>query len=85
MVNVFYGYINYDFLLVVFLRLKIWLLNNISVYIFVLYVILGYNVMVFCLKIYIIKFYYFIDSRLNIFFMYNNMKIKLYNIIRVCE
>lgn len=63
MVNVFYGYINYDFLLVVFLRLKIWLINNVSVYIFVLYVIIGYN----------------------IFFMYNNMKIKLYNIFRVLE
>lgn len=85
MVNVFYGYINYDFLLVVFLRLKIWLINNVSVYIFVLYVIIGYNIVLFCLILYMIKFYYFIDIIFNIFFMYNNMKIKLYNIIRVCE
>lgn len=68
MVNVFYGYINYDFLLVVFLKLKIWLINNVSVYIFVLYVIIGYNIVLFCLILYMIKFYYFIYIIFNIFF-----------------
>lgn len=75
-VNASYGYINHDFLLVVLSRLKIWLINNASVHTFASHVTIGYNIVLFCLTLHMIKFYHSIDIIFNIFFYVQQVKNK---------
>lgn len=66
-------------------KIKIWLINNASVHPFASHVTIGYNIVLFCLTLQMIKFYHSIDIIFNISSMYNNMKIKLHNTTRASE